>query len=121
MTTCGPRVVDKAHFPQSAPLTWIEYGKSGVNMKVTPQKRVSVPVTGQRTTGAAAGRGQRAETTAGGSRSEEELHDKEGFHPLTLSQEDTVHREPAVSLGRGTARVSDQRFLELTAVPLWCR
>lgn len=43
LTTYGPRVMDKAHFPQSAPLTWIEYGKSGVNMKDTPQRRVSVP------------------------------------------------------------------------------
>lgn len=42
-TTGGPRVMDMAHIPQSALLTWTEYGKSGDNVKDTPQKRVSVP------------------------------------------------------------------------------
>lgn len=35
------------------------------------------------------------------------IHVKEGFNPFSLdSQEDSVHSEPAASLGRGTGRVS---------------
>lgn len=71
----------QAHFPQSAPLTWIEYGKSGVNMKDTPQKRVSVPGKGPQGQRQAEGRELRHGRWT---RSEEELHDKEGFNPFTL-------------------------------------
>lgn len=91
-------------------------------MKDKPRKECLFLSRGERPTGAVAGTGHRAQT--GQVRQKCRGHPCQGgFEPLLPldSQEDTVHSEPAASLGRGTARVSNHSFLEPIWVPLWCR